>query len=171
MSQSDDSRFYATFKALMQGFGLPCPETLFGTLSSALATTGAMIEALKVSPSSSAVEVLRAFPARGGQVAKLAGLSELLKTLGGYLAAAYVGACIGAVIVSAWDTWGVAAVGKLRVLFRDCEQTHGKALHQLLQEITTANPMRSGNMTMMLAIDKARFMSPLPSGRGASGSW
>jgi hypothetical protein len=42
-----DSEFYATFKGGMTTLGLPCPETLFGTMTAALATMQGIASAIK----------------------------------------------------------------------------------------------------------------------------
>ena len=38
-SDDEDSRFYKTFKMLMNEMGVPCPESLFSRTATALATT------------------------------------------------------------------------------------------------------------------------------------
>lgn len=156
---SDDSRFYETFKFLMDGMGVPCPETLFGTFTSALGTVGGILKALQTAPGSSMAEVLLTFPRAAGQAGKLIAYSEIVAVLGGISAAGYVGVCLGAMITAAWDTWGVAAVGKFRVLTIECEKTHGKSMDLIIQQSMKTRPPKAGSLMLMLAIDRARFMS------------
>jgi hypothetical protein len=84
------SSFYQYFKENMDSMGLPVPETLFGTLSTATSTINSI------------VAVVTKFGTRVtvGELVGAGALSEGLIVVGGVTAAFYVGACIGSLAVA-----------------------------------------------------------------------
>lgn len=83
--------FYDAFKQNMDALGLPAPTSLFGSLQAALTNVGAMLNAFKQ-------------VGRGATVGELIGATtafEQLAVVAALSASAYVGACIGSLIVAA----------------------------------------------------------------------
>lgn len=99
--------FYDYFKENMDALGLPAPQSLFGTVTAAAATIGAMAKYVeKYGNRQTVIEMARALPggaaaAGGGAVGVAAGLGEVMFAIGSLAAAFYVGACIGSLAVAA----------------------------------------------------------------------
>jgi hypothetical protein len=82
--------FSRAFRDNMSALGLPAPNSLFSSLTTALANLGAMLNAFKsVGPSATVAEMI------GATV-----LKEKLDVIGVMAASYYVGAVIGSVIVA-----------------------------------------------------------------------
>lgn len=154
----ESENFYNTFKAVMDELGLPCPKALWGTFEQALKSAGMLLAAYAVSPTSTLKEVLQTFPTAGSDAAIAKAALEVAATVSGYMAAAYVGACIGAMVVAAWDTYGPRSIGKLRLLIRDAEQAFGREFHQILRGLLSRQPGLQ-TATMQLAISRSALFS------------
>lgn len=111
---STDSEFYKKFAANMQAMGLPAPQSLFGTLSTAMASTAAIAGAIaKVGSEATLAELLYTFPAAGGTAVLAGAIGEICAVGGALLASFYVGACIGSIVAAAIDVYGVKIIGTL----------------------------------------------------------
>lgn len=101
-----EKTFYQYFKQNMEETGLPAPMSLFGTLSTATASIGAMTTYISTYGTSTTVsEMLLTLPgaaagAGGGVVGFATAVSEGLLVVGALSAAFYVGACIGSLAVA-----------------------------------------------------------------------
>jgi hypothetical protein len=115
--ENEDSEFYESFKGGMDYLGLPCPETLFGTLTGATASLAAMANYVKTMGTKATFrELVLAFPslARGASVTAVAGASaEVLGTVAAGATAFYVGCAVGCLVGAAVDVYGTAAMAKL----------------------------------------------------------
>jgi hypothetical protein len=167
-----DGTFYNNFKAIMDAYGLPCPETLFGKFALALANVTAMAKCWAVSPTATLRELgwgLRATAANAGTAKAMV---QLCETAGGIVAASYVGACIGALVLATWETYGAAAIGKLYVLSEELEHAYGADMYTVLFGIAHQQPVLAGShMTNALMRARAHTKPGPRRGRGASGSW
>jgi hypothetical protein len=115
-----DSDFYKAFKANMDVMGLPAPASLFGTLSVAIASTGAIAGCIaKLGTTATFSEVLLTLPLVSGGAAAAAGVAEVAAMLGALSAAFYLGACIGSLIAAAIDVYGPTIIGTLSVWLRN----------------------------------------------------
>lgn len=81
--------FYDYFKANMNAMGLPCPDSLFADLTTALATIKSIQAAITVGGNVTIAELIGAGT-----------LSEGLAVAGGVAASFYLGACIGSLAVA-----------------------------------------------------------------------
>lgn len=101
-----EKTFYQYFEQNMKELGLPAPTSLFGTLSIATGTIGAMATFVKTYGTTTTVaEMIGTLPgaatgAGGGAVGTATALSEVLLVIGSLSAAFYVGACIGSLAVA-----------------------------------------------------------------------
>jgi hypothetical protein len=86
--------FYSYFKENMEAMGLPAPDTLFGKLSLATATTSAIVGAVEKFGTAVTVKELV-----GAGI-----LSEKLLVIGACSAAFYAGACVGSLAVATGRT-------------------------------------------------------------------
>ncbi len=100
------SSFYDYFRENMEALGLPAPESLFGRLTLALGSIGAMSKYVQVYGTRATVaEMILTLPgavpgAGGGAVGVSTALSEVAFVVGALSAAAYTGACIGSLAVA-----------------------------------------------------------------------
>jgi hypothetical protein len=126
-----DKTFYGYFKENMKGLGLPAPETLFGTLTTATATTAAIVAA--VEKFGTAVTV--------GELIGAGSLSEVLIEIAALSAAFYVGACIGSLAVATGRYFfGGLSIGNLFV----CATAHGIETPRWLGDTISTNPVLLG---------------------------
>lgn len=134
MSDTAEKTFYIYFKENMNELGLPAPASLFGTLTAAVSSIGAMSKYVKTFGTSATVrQMIVALPggaaaAGGGCVGLATALSEVALAFGGLTAAFYVGACIGSLAVAT----GKSLSGGLSI--SDCistANTHGFQTHWL----------------------------------------
>lgn len=123
MPKTSEKTFYSYFKENMDALGLPAPASLFGTLTAAVSSIGAMSNYVKTFGTSVTIrEMIVALPggaigAGGGYVGIATALSEVTWAVGGLSAAYYVGACIGSLAVAT----GKYLSGGLSIL--DCINT------------------------------------------------
>jgi hypothetical protein len=98
------SSFYDYFRENMKTLGLPAPQSLFGTLTTALATIGAMSKYVEKYGNGRTVaemaDKLRSTAAGAGAVGVSVALQEVVLVGVGMSAAFYVGACIGSLAVA-----------------------------------------------------------------------
>ena len=142
-----DGEFYQAFKRRMDWVGLPVPVSLFGTLSAAIASTGAIAGAIaKIGMTATMSEILLTIPFAAGGVTVAAGIAEITAALGAVAAAFYLGACIGALIGAAQDVYGPTVVGKISIWLRDLSEALGTLastfMDKVLREYPDLAPMR-----------------------------
>ena len=107
---SKSKGFYGYFNENMEALHLPAPYGLFGTLTTATATIGAMVKLVeKFGTRVTVAELIKTLPgavagAGGGAVGIATGASECLLVAGAVSAAYYVGACIGSLAVATGKT-------------------------------------------------------------------
>ena len=145
--------FYDHFNENMKTLGLPAPRSLFGTLTTATATIGAMVKLIQTYGTKATVaEMIGTLPgaaagAGGGTVGFASAASEGLFVLGALSAAFYVGACIGSLAVAT----GKSLSGGLSVV--DCltvATVHRIETPPWLRETLSTNPTlrRAGDGTI-----------------------
>jgi hypothetical protein len=89
-NENTDS-FYFYFQQNMEAMGLPVPESLFTSFTTAIASTTTLVEALKkFGPRVTVLELIHA-----------GFLTEKLKVIGAMTASFYVGAVIGSLFIAA----------------------------------------------------------------------
>ena len=131
-----DKTFYDYFKENMEALGLPCPKTLFGTLTSATATTGAIVAVVEKFGTSVTI----------GELIGAGVLSEALLVVGGVSAAFYAGACVGSLAVATGQT--LADGLSIADLFA-CATKHEIDTPMWLHDTLSTNPVllnRSGGI-------------------------
>lgn len=102
--------FYIHFANNMKALNLPAPESLFGTLTTATASIGAMVKYIQTYGTKATVrEMFMTLPgaaagAGGGAVGFATAASEALLVVGAVSAAYYIGACLGSLAVATKNT-------------------------------------------------------------------
>jgi hypothetical protein len=152
--------FYQYFEENMRAMGLPAPSSLFGSLTTATATIGAMATYVKTYGTTTTVsEMLLTLPgaaagAGGGAVGAAAVASEGLLVMGALSAAFYVGACIGSLAVAT----GRTLAGGLSIA--DCffvADKHGIPTGSWLMDTLARNPsLRHRNLRAPAAAASTR---------------
>jgi hypothetical protein len=143
MANRSEKSFYDYFKKNMAEMGLPAPETLFGTLTTAVASIGAMATYIKTYGDTATVaEMIGTIEgsvagAGGGMVGAATAVSEALFFAGSLLAAYYVGACIGSLAVA---TGRYISGGMSIADMYDCAKSHGIPTSPGLQKTLIAFP-------------------------------
>jgi hypothetical protein len=115
--ENQDSAFFQSFKGGMDYLHLPCPETLYGSVTTATGSLLAMANYVKSMGTKVTLrELIFAFPTLGGgaSAVAVAGASvEILGTIAAGAAAFYIGYTVGCLIAAALDVYGGAAIAKL----------------------------------------------------------
>jgi hypothetical protein len=135
---SDHKSFYFYFKENMEALGLPAPESLFGTLTTALATIGSLAAPLKEFGAQATMGQLAKLAAAGSAACPAAAIiCDKALVLAGCAASYYVGACIGSLAVAT----GRSLSGGMSIadLF-DCAKSHGIPTSPELQKTLIAFP-------------------------------
>lgn len=97
--------FSEVFTSSMNSMGLPVPESLVGTFTTTLGGVGAIATALAtVGPTATVSELLLTIPTATLSAGFFVGMSEVVAVVGACAAAFYVGACIGSVLIAAYET-------------------------------------------------------------------
>lgn len=100
------NNFYQHFADNMKALNLPAPESLFGTLTTATGSIGAMVKYIQTFGTKATVrEMFMTLPgavsgAGGGAVGFATAASEALLVVGAVSAAYYIGACLGSLAVA-----------------------------------------------------------------------
>lgn len=106
MPDTAKKTFYIYFKENMNELGLPAPASLFGSLTAAVSSIGAMSKYVKTFGTTATISEMvgtlagGSTAAGGGCVGLATALSEVALAFGGLAAAFYVGACIGSLAVA-----------------------------------------------------------------------
>lgn len=100
------SAFYKCFNTRVTDMGLPCPETIFGTLAAATATIGAIAKAVATYGTEVTLGELIGAGIITGAVAQ--GISEVVGYVGALTASFYVGVCLGALSICTGEAIGGA---------------------------------------------------------------
>ena len=143
MADKSEKTFYFYFKENMNSLGLPAPESLFGKLTTAVASIGTMASYVKTYGNTVTVsEMLGTLPgaaagAGGGTAGVAAAVSEVTFAFGALAASFYVGACIGSLAVAT----GKSLSGGFSIadLFA-CAKSHGIPTSPELQKALIAYP-------------------------------
>ncbi len=119
---ADNKSFYFYFKENMEALGLPAPESLFETVSSATAAITALAAALKnYGPQATMGQLAKATVATGAASPAAAVICDKGAVFAGCLASFYVGACIGSLAVAT----GKSLSGGLSIVdIFDCAKSH-----------------------------------------------
>ena len=134
--------FYELFKENMAELNLPAPESLFGTLTTATGSIGAMVKFIQVYGTRVTVsELILTLPgaavgAGGGIVGVSAAASEMLLVVGALSATYYIGACIGSLAVATGKKF--SGVVSFHVCLATANQ-HGIDTPQWLQLVISNN--------------------------------
>lgn len=140
--------FAEAFTANMTRMGLPVPKTLFGALGTTLGTVGALAGAItKLGASATVAEIFLTIPLGAGTASMALAVTEVVAAVGGLAAAAYVGACIGSVLVAAYETLELPELAKVLSWLREIEQKLGGAIADFLENALACDgrlsPIRS----------------------------
>ena len=136
-----DKSFYEAFKANMEAMGLPCPQSLFGTITTASATIGSLASAVKTfGTTATLAEVLLTFPTAGAATAVAAAVGEITVLIGAVCASFYLGACIGSLIVASVETYGPYAYAEISAVLKTVTKTLNTSVTKLLESTMKAYP-------------------------------
>jgi hypothetical protein len=103
-----ETTFYEKFKANMNRLGMPAPESLFGTLATAVATIEGWEKVIsRFGPRVTVRELIYTAPGLFTATA----LADFATMTAGVTAAAYVGACIGSFVVATGQTLSATSFG------------------------------------------------------------
>jgi hypothetical protein len=139
-----DKSFYQSFKENMDAMGLPCPESLFGTIGTASATIGTLASAVKTFGTTATLgEVLLTFPTGAAAAGVAAAVSEITLVIGALSASFYLGACIGSLIVASVETYGPYAYGKISGVLKKVAKSMNTSVTKLLENTMHAYPPAS----------------------------
>jgi hypothetical protein len=126
--------FSEAFTANMTDMGLPVPTSLFGTLTTTLGTVGAIAGAIaKVGAEATVAEIFLTLPLGAGTAATAAATGEVVAVVGGLAASFYVGACIGSVLVAAYDTLDLSELATVLSWARDLGKKLGSSVSAFLK--------------------------------------
>jgi len=122
----------------MEALGLPCPESLFGSVGAALSTLGSIIAALdKLGPKATMAQIVKGAVAVGAGGPAITAAGRVLLGAGAVLASYYVGACIGSLAVAT----GRSLSGGMSIAdIFDCAKRHGIPTPAELQKTLIAFP-------------------------------
>lgn len=133
--------FYEVFSSNMKAMGLPVPETLFGALGTTLGTIGAIAGAVaKVGTSVTVSELLLTIPLGAEATVVAAAVGEIVAVAGAVVASFYVGACIGSVLVAAYETLAAPALVKVASWAADLADKLGSTVSQFIANAIQRHP-------------------------------
>jgi hypothetical protein len=129
-----DKTFAQAFESNMKTIGLPMPSSIFGTVSTTLGTVGALAGAIaKVGATATISEIFLTAPIAAGSTVAAAAIGEIIAVCGGVAAAFYVGACIGSVLVAAYETLGVFDLTKIVSWLDEVQNKLGKSVVEFME--------------------------------------
>ena len=132
--------FSQAFKDNMNAMGLPVPTTIYATLATTLGTVGALAGGLaKVGASATVAELFLTVPVAAGATASAAAVSEIVAACGAVAASFYVGACIGSVLVAAYETLDVNDLMKVVAWVREVSGYLEESVDHFLELIVSSN--------------------------------
>ncbi|MDH5327979.1 MAG: hypothetical protein OEZ68_11935 [Gammaproteobacteria bacterium] len=150
-----DKTFGEAFRANMESMGLPVPSTVFGSVSAALGTVGALAGAIaKVGATATVSEIFLTVSLGAGGTAVAAAIGEVVAVLGACAAAFYVGACIGSLLVAAYETLDVFEMAKVASFFSDIQDKLGQALDKFMAHVLATYPKSSPIRQSVVLLDK-----------------
>ncbi len=136
--------FYKAFKENMDLMGLPCPNTLFGTITTASATIGALANAVKTLPTTATLgEVLLSFPIGAAAAGVATAVVELTTLFGALCGSFYLGACIGSLIGASLDVYGPRAYGMISGVLTQISKSLNTSINGLIESTLRAHPLAS----------------------------
>jgi hypothetical protein len=139
-----DKTFAQAFEENMTAMGLPVPKTIFGTVGTTLGTVGAMAGAIaKVGASATLAEIFLTVPIAAGGTAAAVAVAEIVAACGAVAASFYVGACIGSVLVAAYETLDLFEIYKIAAWLKEVENSIGEALDRFIEKAISRNPQLS----------------------------
>ena len=135
-----DKTFSQAFSANMKSMGLPVPSTLYGTIATTLGSVGALAGAIaKVGATTTLAELIVTFPIAACSTAAAAAVTEVIAVGGGLLASLYVGACIGSIIVAAYETLEVFDLIKVTSWLSEVADSLGESIDKFLEAVIAKN--------------------------------
>jgi hypothetical protein len=150
-----EKTFSQAFKENMDSLGLPVPSSIFGTLSTTLATVGALAGAVaKVGAGATVAEIFLTFPVAGTSTAAAAATGEVVAVCGSVAASFYVGACIGSVLVAAYETLPWSELMTVVRWLDEVESKLGRSVVEFLRGLVVSDGRLSPVRT---SIDLARL--------------
>lgn len=136
-----EKSFSDVFTENMTAIGLPVPSSLFGALGTTLGTVGAIAGAIsKFGTSVTVAEIILTLPLEGSAVVVAAAVGDIVAACGAVAAAFYVGACIGSVLVAAYETLAVPALAKVASWAVDLGTKLGMPLWQFMEQVLNTYP-------------------------------
>lgn len=136
-----DESFYGAFKTNMEAMGLPCPQSLFGTVATASATISALASAVKTFGTTATLgEVLLTFPTGAAATGVAAAVGEITLLVGALSASFYLGACIGSLIVASVEIYGPYAYAQISGVLKKVASTLNTSVTKLLESTMRAYP-------------------------------
>ncbi|WP_320041742.1 hypothetical protein [uncultured Desulfobacter sp.] len=149
--------FYEAFKGNMDLMGLPCPKSIFGTVTLAVSNISVLAGGIKTLGAGATMsEIFLTIPTAGGATALATAVGEICLVVGGLAAAFYVGACLGSLIVAVIETQGVRAAVALRRWADQISRDIGMTIDQLLTTTVQQYPL-SSSMRPAVNMAKAYF--------------
>lgn len=139
--------FYEVFSSNMKILGLPVPETMFGTVTTALGTIGTIAGAIaKIGTSATVSELFLTIPLSAGAVATASAVGEIIAVAGACSAAFYIGACIGSALIAAYETLVASELTKVANWAADLANRFGSTISQFIayavQQNSELSPVR-----------------------------
>jgi hypothetical protein len=143
-----DKTFPQAFNENLRSMGLPVPSTIYGTIATTLGAVGALAGAIaKVGASATVAEVFLTVPVVAGSTVTAAAVTEIVAVCGAVAASFYVGACIGSVLVAAYETLDVLELAKVTAWLSDVAIQLGESVDKFLDMVVSSNgrasPIRS----------------------------
>ncbi|BBA36417.1 uncharacterized protein sS8_4487 [Methylocaldum marinum] len=136
--------FSEAFAANMEALGLPVPQSLFGTLNTTLATVGAIAGGITMVGASATVsEIFLTVPVGLGTAATAAAVTEIVAVVGACAASFYLGACIGSVLIAAYETLDLRDLAKVANWMGDLAADLKKDVSDFLREVHGKHPQLS----------------------------
>jgi hypothetical protein len=150
-----DKTFSQAFTENMNSMGLPVPSTIFGTIGTALGTVGAMAGAIaQVGATATVGEIFLTVPLVAGGTAAAGAVTEIVAVCGAVAASFYIGACIGSVLVAAYETLDIFDMTKVARELSNLQDKLGDTLESFMNRIIAKYPQSSPIRQSVVLIKK-----------------
>lgn len=152
----ENKTFSEVFSSNMKDMGLPVPSSIFGTVGTTLTTVGALAGAItKVGVNATVSEIFLTLPLGAGTAATAVAVSEIVAVIGACSASFYLGACIGSVLVAAYETLDCSELTKVVSWFGDLKNKLGENASDFLKSVFASNaqlsPIRKSQILAQMA--------------------
>ena len=135
-----DTTFAQAFSANMESMGLPVPSSIYGTVGTTLGTVATLAGTIaKVGASATVAEVFLTVPLTGGATITAAAIAEIVAICGALSASIYVGACIGSVLVAAYESLDPIELTRITFWLRNITNSLGESADKFLDMVVAHN--------------------------------